>query len=152
MILELKFYARGSGLVYDPTRPRRQGQMPGYVGRKFDPKTRQWRATDEPHCIKLDMQTQDGQRSAQRIAHRLVRRDSSLWPADEATAKYCGVPFPDLELKRGEWVESSKPGKDDRAAAPAAKAKAKAKAKQLAAAHAAEYARKEPASGKGGGN
>lgn len=81
----LRFYARGSALVADvhaqehPTHPIRR-----FVGRRLQevtPGRFGWCPTEAPQEIDYH--------------HDLARacKDGDLWPADEETAKACGVPF-----------------------------------------------------------
>lgn len=117
---ELKFYAR-AGLVYDPTRVRRTGQMPPYVGRSFDPETRGWLPDEEPHVMRVS-DSHEGRKHTQRMTKRI--NEGALWAADEATAKACGVPFVSVEWVDGEWVAKKAKG-----AKPAAKAASDAQGK-----------------------
>lgn len=113
---QLAFYARGTLLVSHPTARRFVGQMPRYVGRVSSlvdangVKTGGFPATKQPFVCEEDSE----------IGRRLVKlcsRDQSLWPADEATARACRVPFTPVEFVDGEWV----------AKAPDAEPKPKAK-------------------------
>lgn len=123
-IVTLKFYARGHGLVYDRTRPRAVGQFPAYVGRErvvVDGEV-SWRATKEPHVMRLDTRDMAQRDLLQRWLPDQVKDDlkagnpGALWPADEVTAKAMGVPVPDLTFADGEWVEKPKPPADPKPA------------------------------------
>lgn len=137
---ELKFYAR-SGLVYDPTRARRTGQMPPYVARSFDPKTRAWMPDTQPYTMRL-ANDHAGNKALMRMRKRV--EEGALWPADEASAKALGVPFVEVEQREGVWVAKG----DGKTAKKAAEEKAKAEREaKLAAEKAAKEARAA-----GGGN
>lgn len=78
-----------------------QGQAPRYVGRKHDPNgPTPFPAVDEPFCC-------DSDSDAGRRLMKLAKRDSSLFAADEATAKACGIGFVAIEFKDGAWTEKA---------------------------------------------
>lgn len=97
----LKFYACEDTLVSVPG-PRTVGQPPRYVGRKFQPaadgKPASHPATEKPY--EVDSSGQEGRR-----LKRVCRRDGSLYPADAATAKACGVELPSVTFANGAWSE-----------------------------------------------
>lgn len=104
-MLELKFYSRDGRLAYDPTRARRQGQLPPYIGRTYDPKTRETRADDQPYTIRIaDPSSAEGTKWLARVKKQAQRGD--IWPADAATAAHVGAPFQAVEKREGEWVEA----------------------------------------------
>ena len=100
--MQLKFYAKCGEKNHPPPVVhwpglKKSGQMYQYVGRKFDTTTRIHRALPDP--VAVDSASVDGRRLAE-----ICRRDYDLWPADKATAEFCGRPF--VELSRGddgEW-------------------------------------------------
>lgn len=98
----LRFHARADLLVNDPARAMADKQPIHRVGRKFiaakEGQLASYPALEAPH--EVDSESRAGQRLV-----KLCRRDASLWPADEATAAFCDVPFVPVELRDGEWVE-----------------------------------------------
>lgn len=120
--MKLRFYAKGDLLVSVPgqTILRRNadtgaaGSPVKYVGRVHVPaKLRKGPGdsviVDEPasnparsEAYECDSDTERGRRLM-----KLTRRDGSLWPADEATAAACGVPFVATEFSDGEHVAKS---------------------------------------------
>lgn len=101
---KLRFYAKGSGSVSLPGFQGHIGQMPIMVGRKYDPEKGNWPATKDP--FECDTDSTVGRRLA-----RLTRIDDALWPADEATAVACGVPFVETEWRDGVIVPVTKGAK-----------------------------------------
>ena len=98
--MRLRFHPHGAASVKWPGRGA--GAYP-YFGRSFDAKTRQNRATEEPGEVVAD--SPEGRRMVQ-----LCKRDDALLPADEATAKFCGVRF--SKVKRdaeGNWQRDAAP-------------------------------------------
>lgn len=103
----LRFYARGSALVTDPHAQERGIRR--FIGRRWQevlPGRWAWCPTGEAQAIE---------------AHPdLVKaaRDGDLWPADEATAKACGLPF--STAFDDETTETIKAFRERKAAAEAA--------------------------------
>lgn len=95
--MRLAFYARGDLLVMKPGVWLTIGSPNQYVGRKHDPALRAYPATKQP--FEVEANSPEGRRLA-----KLIRRDQSLWAANEATAEACGVEFMDLEFLDGEWI------------------------------------------------
>ena len=94
----LKFYAKADALQRVPDFAPAVGQHDRYVGRAHDDAPPgSFPATREP--FECDSATPSGQR----LVH-LVQRDHDLWPADQATADFCQVPFVNVEFAEGEWV------------------------------------------------
>lgn len=95
--MQLRFYARGTGLVSLPGETRIVGQHPRYVGRalKIIDGAAAWPASEAAH--ECDSASAHGARLLKRC------RAGELWPADEATAAACGVDFTALEFADGEW-------------------------------------------------
>jgi hypothetical protein len=79
------------------------GQAPRYVGRKHDPSG----PTPFPAIEQVFSCASDS--DAGRRLMKIAKRDGSLYAADEATAKACGIEFVRIEFKDGAWVEASKP-------------------------------------------
>ncbi len=112
----LRFYARGTALVTDPHAQDRGVRR--FIGRRWQevlPGRWAWCPTGEP----------------QAVAHHgdLVKaaRDGDLWPADEETAKACGLPFSDaFDTETTETIKAFKAAK---AAADAPPKKLEAPAK-----------------------
>lgn len=98
---KLKFYAREDLLVSEPFHTRIQNQPARYVGRKFDPRIRGYVAKQEPSEYELDSH------AALRLM-KIVRFNdpSPLFPADEYTARKCGVDYKEVVFKDGAWVDS----------------------------------------------
>lgn len=98
--MKLRFLSRAGHLV--PLHLA-SGQIPRYVGREFVPPEEgkhagAIRASDKP--IEVDLQAKPV------FAGRLTKacRRGELLPADEATARECGVPYVEPErLPSGEW-------------------------------------------------
>lgn len=112
--MKLRFFARGTDKVSVP-RSQRVEQAPRYVGRSFvapsPGKPAEHPATRDAYECELD-----SDRGRRLVA--LVRREASLWPADEATAVACGVEFVKTEFRDGEHIAAvapkaaSKPAKE----------------------------------------
>ena len=92
----LRFFARDGQLVPLPGFVPQVGQSPQYVGRTHDVQLRGFPATAEPHAFDSERQAA----ACKRLA-KLTLRDRSLWPADEETAKACGVPFVAVRVVNG---------------------------------------------------
>jgi hypothetical protein len=98
---KLRFFARDDQLVPFPGFTPAPGQIPVYVGRSFDEKLKGHPASQEPS--EFDSETREGQRLMQ-----FARRDAALWPADEATARECGVEFVPVTVRDGVAVPAAK--------------------------------------------
>jgi hypothetical protein len=101
--MKLRFYSRAGALVTMPYAPLVVGQPKKYVGRMLKKIVYQGKevyahvASDKPFEIDEDTKI------ARRLI-KLVRRDRSLYPADQYTAKACGVPFEQVkQAADGEW-------------------------------------------------
>jgi hypothetical protein len=102
--MKLRFYARAGQMVRVPGQQIMVGQPVKYVGRKTV-KDMRHEASSDPYEVEA------GTRRAMRLV-KLVRRDQCLWPADEPTAKACGVRFvPVKQDSNGEWVAVTPPVK-----------------------------------------
>lgn len=97
----LKFYAKEDQLVRVPDVQVLPNQPDMYVGRWFDKATRGYPAIESG--FEIDSDTESGRRLV-----RLTQIDRSLFPADEATAKHCGLSFVETEFRNGVFVEKSK--------------------------------------------
>jgi hypothetical protein len=96
--MKLRFLAREDQLVFVPHINVSPGAPERYVGRRFDAALRGYPATEQPH--EFDSESTQGQRLI-----RLVTRDGCLWPADEATAKACGMKAqPKVKFAHGVWA------------------------------------------------
>lgn len=94
----LRFYAKADALQPVPGFEAAVGDQPRYVGRRADPENPgAFPATEEPY------ECDSGSPAGQRLAF-LAFRDRDIWPADEATAEFCRVPFVATELIDGERV------------------------------------------------
>lgn len=93
--MRLRFLAKEDRLVPVPGVTPYAGQLMPYVGRRFDAENRAYPATDEP--FECDSESPVGRR----LAFEITRRDGDLWPADEATAQFCGVSFARTQFKDG---------------------------------------------------
>lgn len=127
--MQLRFYARGTGLVSLPGETRIVGQHPRYVGRalKLIDGAAAWPATFEPHVVGSDERAPIRDRNggewaggAGSAAARLIKRcrAGELWPADAATAAACGVDFTALEFADGEWRPAAARGAEAEATKP----------------------------------
>jgi hypothetical protein len=94
--MKLRFYAREDLPVRYPGHIPRTGSPDNYIGREFAP----------PYRAKREAFECDSESECGRRLMKLTRRDGSLWPADEETAKACGVEFQDVEFNEGKWVLS----------------------------------------------
>jgi len=98
-LAKLKFFAKDDDLVYVPDFPRVKGAIPQYVGRKFVPADgtngASFPASAEP--FECDSEDENGKA----LVNKFQRGKRGLWPADEATAKACGVSFAAVEVKDG---------------------------------------------------
>lgn len=101
--MKLSFYPKPGALVYWPGH-KPAGVHPPYVGRRTvaDGTSIAHPAQETPVVVDSEHADADQRRAAERFT-RFVARDGSLWPADEATARACGVAFVPVELRDGEW-------------------------------------------------
>ena len=101
--MQLRFYARGTGLVSLPGERRIVGQLPRYVGRKpiVTDGVCAWPASEDAHTVSV------GSDAGARLMKRC--RDGELWPADADTAAACGVPFVPLAFADGAWSPAPTP-------------------------------------------
>lgn len=103
--MKLAFYARQGHVVHYPG-VKVAGSMPMYVGRK-NAKIKEGDkvvgfshpAVETP--VEVDANSKIGARFL-KICRR-APQDLPLWPADEQTARACGVPFVKVELVDGEY-------------------------------------------------
>ena len=107
--MKLRFYARDDQLEPYPFLAPSIGQPRRYVGRKFLPAVINKGEVVEPannpavkDAAEFDSNSQEGKRLAE-----VVRRDHSLWAADEGTAAFCGVPFVRVRFDEGVWIEGT---------------------------------------------
>lgn len=114
----LKFHSKPDHCVYYPER-RRAGQIYNYIGRRFVPATDGKTAgrhvpTDEPFVIDDEHQDSDTRKAAAILKWR-CKSDSSIWPADEDTARACGVDYVPLVKGDDGWLPKPKrlPSKKD---------------------------------------
>lgn len=114
-MLILRFLARGSDLVTVPDFRPVVGQAPRYVGRRFVPATAEQPASHP--ATEAPAEYPAGSLEGQRCVKRCRRGE--LWPADAETARFCGVPMPDLVYDpAGAWDERR--GTNGQAETPAA--------------------------------
>lgn len=85
-----------------PKWPRRGAGDYPYIGRRFNVEKSDHETTEEPAEVLA------GSKEAARFIELCVR-DGDLLPADEATARVCGVSFVPLKRIDGEWVPAPKP-------------------------------------------
>lgn len=98
--MRLKFVPKAGLLV--PWPGRGAGDY-HFAGRTFDQAT----MTNAPDATPFEVDSAGPE--ASRFANDLCRRDGDLLPADEATAKFCGVPFvPVAQGADGEWAPVAK--------------------------------------------
>jgi len=107
--MELSFLAKSSLLVAVPGTAQYAGQLARYVGREWEDTRHAYVASKEPY--KVDSDSDDGRRLS-----KLMRRESSLLPGDQATAEYFGLPFVQHQNVEGEWVPSAPIAREVRAA------------------------------------
>lgn len=113
--MKLRFYAKPGHVCHWPSAVRVTGQAYAYVGRDLVPGDAakgiavSHPAKKEPVEIDDEHADPDQRTRAERLK-QFVKRDGSLWPADEVTAQRCGVDFVPLELKDdGEWHAKAAP-------------------------------------------
>ena len=109
--MKLSFYPRGAYVVRIPGAMQLVGEPANYLGRSKrrieDANGKKaWAYPADGRAFSCDSESQAGQR-----LKKLLLRDESLWPADKATADYCGVPFVEVELTDGEWIPKPAPSK-----------------------------------------
>ena len=104
--MKLRFYARGDLLVLHPNAIQLVGQPYRYVGRELvqmdvldgEPNSKAAAYPATRHPAEFDSDSPEGRRLT-----KLIRRDQSLWAADEETAEACGVPFVPVSWSHGQW-------------------------------------------------
>lgn len=86
------------------------GQLPRFAGRTFKASNIRgvagvFAADSEP--VEVDPDGAD----AAHFKRHVTQSDPGMWPADEATAAYCGVEFVPVALDgaSGEWLPAKKP-------------------------------------------
>ena len=117
--MELKFCAREDLLVnLKPGVTLGIGQMIPRVNREPDGNGG-YPASEKPFCC--DSESAIGKYLVRRMVR--AKKQPPLWPADEQTAKACGVKYQPIEFKDGEWLpkapeppkqvkQQSKPARD----------------------------------------
>jgi hypothetical protein len=107
--MKLRFIAREDALATVPGSRVNVGQSAHYVGRTYlapkDGKGASYPATQEPHEATFDMSKQEDMARFNRYLKIAKRGD--IWPADEATAKACGVDYVPASFKDGEWTRAA---------------------------------------------
>jgi hypothetical protein len=111
--MKLRFYAR-PGYMFSLPGVRVAGSMPRYIGRTVRVEGKTILNAPLPEPATIDSETPEGKRVLRVMA--CDAPDYPLWPADENTARACGVPYVDVELTDGEWQPKSKQPKVARAA------------------------------------
>lgn len=104
--MQLKFYARGAHLVSYP-RSQREGQRPRYIARSMEAPLSGEHAGAYPPAedgFTCESATFVGRRLLRVMNRSHASGDLALWPADEATARACGVPFVATEFVSGEHI------------------------------------------------
>ncbi len=100
--MKVKFLARGDLLVTVPGTAQFAGQVARYAGRTVDVQT-----VDGKEVVSYpatqDGVTVDSESSDAARYRKLVTRDAVLFPGDEDTARFCGVPFIPVEFSNGTW-------------------------------------------------
>lgn len=91
--MKLRFHPRGDAQPLEPFAPMAVGQAARRIGRRLDSATGAYVAVASPY------ECEEGSREAARAGKFL--RSGDVWPADEATAQACGVPFVAVELRDG---------------------------------------------------
>ena len=87
---KVRFYAKEDQLVVG---------WPEFIGRKRDADGN-FPATQDP--VEVESESDVGRKLI-----KLTRRDGSLWPADESTARLCGVAHQAVEFNGVAWVAKS---------------------------------------------
>lgn len=136
--MTLRFYARGKGKVTDPRSPHNDGQLPKYVGRAWVPSDDKANRKIGAHMPTKQAYECEPGPVGLRLA-LLTRRDSSLWPADAETARYCQVDYVELEFvgvegTDGEWKPKATAAPTVPSEAETLKAEAEARAAEAEAA------------------
>jgi hypothetical protein len=92
------------------------GQFARYVGRSTKVERDSDKVTGISHpaiaeAVEYDTESKDRterDRAARMLRLMMIEVEKPLIPADEATAKACGVKFEPVELRDGEWLPKSK--------------------------------------------
>jgi hypothetical protein len=112
----LRFHARPGHVLSWPGM-KFAGQFARYVGRSTKlERDASGAVTAISHpaiaeAVEVDPQSKDKtlrDRAARLLRLMAIEVEKPLIPADEATAKFCGVPFVPVELHDGEWLPKSK--------------------------------------------
>lgn len=107
--MKLAFYARPGHSCY-PAGKKFPGQRNAYIGQAWK-KLKDGRValihSKEP--AEFEAGTEGGDRAMKHC------QDGSLWPADDATARHCGVPFVDVEYVQFQWAPKPAPKKAEKA-------------------------------------
>lgn len=107
----LRFYARPGHVLSWPG-PKYQGQPARYIGRKtVISRDAAGNVTQIAHpALSEPVEIDPASKSGQRILRLMrIEEDKPLIPADQETAKACGVPFEAVELRDGEWLPKTAP-------------------------------------------
>lgn len=107
--MELSFLAKSNLMVAVPGTAQFAGQLARFVGREWDEARHAFIASNSAY--RVDSESTDGRR-----LDKLMRREQSLLPGDEATAAYFGVPFVPHKYADGAWVPDLPVVRDVRAA------------------------------------
>lgn len=106
--MQLSFYAKGRNLVAANTITG-PNQIRKYAGRTRrsekiqDPRNPQNTVTRYSYVATQEPFTVDKNTDLGRKLMRAVRREGSLWPADQETAKACGVSFKQVLFDGENW-------------------------------------------------
>jgi hypothetical protein len=109
-MVTLRFIAREDALATVPGSRANVGQPAFYIGRKYIAPDRaagrgaRYEATQEPYEVTLDLDRQDDAMRFNR--HVKLAQRGDIWPADEETAKHCGLAFVQASFANGEWKRS----------------------------------------------
>lgn len=101
--MKLRFHPRGAGQVRVPGSPHAVDQPARYIGRRKNPKTNEYEASEKPH--EVDASAAGNELILPR--YRKLTQRGEIWAADEQTAQFCGVPFVPVELKDGVFQPKS---------------------------------------------
>jgi hypothetical protein len=113
--MKLRFLAREDQLAREPGHRPAIGQAARYIGRTFVASKKERRdGVDVVVEPATNPATKDGSEyesdhfDSKDLDHLLrLARKGSIWPADKATAEFCGVDLASVEFKDGAWVRKS---------------------------------------------
>lgn len=96
--MKLKFKAKAGHNCYLPG-TKFIGQINHYIGQQYVTEGKVTQLVHDKEPAVFDSHSKEGKRAVKHC------KNHSLYPADEQTAKFCGVPFIPLTYKDGQWIQ-----------------------------------------------